>query len=89
LYRCHIINRTRGRMINKINGYIDEMRHGNLNEMDVRRIANVLNSYFGFLVHTRSYRIRHDIVTSLPSEFYRYFYIENFKVVKIKKKYKL
>jgi RNA-directed DNA polymerase len=88
-YRLHIINRTLGRMINRIRGFEEMASHGELNGMQLKNMVNVLNSYMGFLVQTRSYRIRHDITLNLSKDIYKYVYIVNFRKFRIKNKYRL
>lgn len=86
--RRYTINRTIGRMTDRVNECLHECKSGSITLLRAEHWATVLNSYFGFLVQTNSWRIRKRIMAMLTHDFYRYFYIENSRKVKIKTRYR-
>jgi RNA-directed DNA polymerase len=86
-HRSYTINRTVGRMINKVSECLLECKSGSMTLSRAKHWAMVLNSYFGFLSHTDSWKIRKKIMEMFTSDFYLYFYVVNSKVIKIKNKY--
>ena len=86
--RRYIINRTVGRMINRIKECIKECEAGTMTLMRAEHWTTVFNSYFGFLVQTNSWKIRKEIMGMLTHDFYRYFIVVNSRKVKVKNRYK-
>ena len=86
--RRYTINRTVGRMTNRVKQCLLECENGSMTLLRAEHWAMVLNSYFGFLVQSNSWRIRKKVMAMLTPSFYQYYYIVNSRTVRIKNKYK-
>lgn len=86
-HRRYTINRTIGRMMERVKTCVRECAHG-MTPMRAEEWAQVLNSYFGFLTGANEYRTRTRIKEMLPRMWYRYFSIENRKKVIVKERYR-
>lgn len=89
-YRTYLSNRTVDRFFDNVKGYRDMLDKKNLSVYDLERIEQVINSYLGFCVHHRAYRIRRLLILSLGREFWNYFYVcGHYESIKRYKDYKL
>lgn len=84
-HRRYVINRTIGRMTDRVKECVEECRQG-MTEIRAGHWAQVLNSYFGFLSQADEYRTRGRIQAMLPGEWFRYFIIENRRKVITRKR---
>ena len=92
-HRTYLGSRTVGRFFDVVRGYRDILEStGNhrIDAYDLERMEQVVNSYLGFCVHHRSYRIRRLLILSLGEKFWRYFYVcGHYESIKAYNKYKL
>ncbi|MBR4533870.1 MAG: reverse transcriptase [Bacteroidaceae bacterium] len=87
--RIYLSNRTLARFEERIVGFNRMMEERALNELDCKRIEQVVNSYLGFCKGKRTYKRRKEILDKFGGEFFKYFFIRgHYESIRAKNKYR-
>ena len=85
--RIYLSNRTLGRMENAIRHCLHECERG-LTPLTARNWRCTINSYYGFMAGTKTWKFRKRLLAMYTDEFFKVFTVVNNKKVTIKKQYK-
>lgn len=89
--REYIGNRTKGNLYAKLQGYNKDIQYKNANvKNNLDDVASSINSYLGFMVHYKSYKIRRKMLQEkLSPKWLKYFEVDkDMNKVSVKRKYK-
>lgn len=90
-YRKYIANRTKGNLYDTVNKYykIVTTEHRELNNDEIMHLFASVNSYFWFMKHYKTYKIRYKFLNSeIFKPFYNYFYTnKSLSKIQLYKKY--
>lgn len=86
-FRRYTINRTVGKFRQVYRECFKACTESFLTPIDCISFRNRINSYYGSLKYTKSYKIKQQMREEAPPEFYKYFTIVNDNKIKIKYKW--
>lgn len=85
--RIYLSNRTLGRMEHAVRRCLHECERG-LTPLTARNWRCTINSYYGFMAGTKTWKFRKRLLAMYTDEFFKVFTVVNNKKVTIKKQYK-
>ena len=88
--RLYLSNRTLARFRERCVGYRRLLDEKECDVVQLQRIEQVLNSYFGFCARRKTYRYRRSLVEMLGTNFWKYFYVRgSYRNVRLRRKYRM
>ncbi len=88
--RLYLSNRTLARFQERCEGYGRKLDEEECDVIQLQRIEQVLNSYFGFCTRRQTYGYRSALVERLGTNFWKYFYARgSYSNVRLRRKYRM
>lgn len=88
--RLYLSGRTLARFEERCEGYGRKLDEEECDVIQLQRIEQVLNSYFGFCTRRQTYGYRSALVERLGTNFWKYFYVNgSYHNIRLRRKYRM